>query len=61
MPLKCCITNFRSNYKPEEEAVSVFSFPDESKEGDLTRGGHLYRSLQGCAEPKRDPYLQNSQ
>ena len=33
MPLNCCITNCRSNYKPEEEAVSVFSFPDGNKEG----------------------------
>ena len=37
MPLKCCITNRRSNDKAEEdeEAVSVFSFPGENKEGDL--------------------------
>ena len=33
MPLKCCISNCRSNYKPEEEAVSVSSFPDENKKG----------------------------
>ena len=40
MLLKCCITNFRSNYKAEEEeAVSVFSFPDENKERDLKIDG----------------------
>ena len=41
MHLKCCITNCRSNYKPEEEeeALPVFSFPDESKEGDLKIDG----------------------
>ena len=36
MRLKCC----RSNYKlEEEEAVSVFSFRDENKEGDLKIDG----------------------
>ena len=38
MPWQCCITNCRSNYKPEEEVVSVFSFPGENKEGDLIDG-----------------------
>ena len=38
MPLKCCIAISCSNYKPEE-AVSVFSFPDENKEGDSMTDG----------------------